>query len=333
MTGAILRAAGIPGGAGGNLGTPLSDLLELDGPEAVHAVELSSFQLETIDVFRADVAVILNLSPDHLDRHPSYESYASAKARLLATQEPSDAAVLNADDPESARFLPAVRGHWYFFSTRREVASGASSLGGMLRLRTRSGEEELMRASELRVPGEHNVANALAAALACRLVGCEPDAIRRGLLGYRALPHRLEHVATVNGVEFFNDSKATNLDATMRAVASFPPGSIHLILGGKDKGADWSVLAPLARSHVRRVLLVGQATQVIRKGLEQAVATVDCGTVPAAVRDGLEGARPGDVVLLAPGCASFDQYRNFEERGEDFRRAVQSLDAGEAGRA
>jgi UDP-N-acetylmuramoylalanine--D-glutamate ligase len=333
MAGTILREAGVPGGTGGNLGEPLADLLDRDGPQAVHAVELSSFQLETIECFRAAGAVVVNLSPDHLDRHLSFEAYIRAKSRLLETQEPSGFAVLNADDPESIRLRGAVRGRLHLFSTRTAVERGGSLREGVLRLALDGGEEELMDAAELPVPGEHNHANALAAAVACRLLGCPREAIVRGLRGYRALPHRLEHVATVAGVAFFNDSKATNLDATCRALESFPPGRVHLILGGRDKGADWESVAPKVGGRARRVLLVGEASGAIRAALAGHVPIEECVTVPAAVGTGLRGARPGDVVLLSPGCASFDQYRNFEERGEDFRRAVQGLGSGGADRA
>ena len=333
MAGAILRGAGIPGGTGGNLGTPFSELLVEDGPAAVHAVEVSSFQLEAIDTFRASAATILNLTPDHFDRYPSLEAYAAAKARLLETQGPDDAAILNADDPEHRRFLPAVRGLLHAFSVRREPEAGAFVRGGRLRLRTALGEDDLIGVSELPVPGEHNVQNALAAALLCRLAGCPVSAIASGLHGYRALPHRLERVAEVGGVVFFNDSKATNLDAAERALRAFPDGTIHVILGGKDKGADWAAIVPLVATKARRALLVGAAAPVIRRALSGAVPLEDCGTVAAAVEAGLAGARPGDIVLLAPGCASFDQYRNFEERGEDFRRAVSRLAAPRRGDA
>jgi UDP-N-acetylmuramoylalanine--D-glutamate ligase len=328
MAEAALRAAGIPGGCGGNLGTPLTSLLPLDAPDAVHAVELSSFQLEGISTFRAAVAVMVNLSPDHLDRHGSLRAYASAKARLLETQEAEDAAVLNADDPESRRFEGSVRGRAFRFSAERAVDRGACLEAGSLVLRGVPGLPEvapLLAARDLPVPGEHNVANALAAGLACALSGAPPAAIAAGLSGFRALPHRLQRVATLGDVAYYDDSKATNLDATVRAVGSFPEASVHLILGGKDKGADWTALAPLARRHVRRILLVGEAAPVIRRALQGVVPLVDCGTVAEAVRTGSTGARPGEVVLLAPGCASFDQYRNFEERGDDFARAVAAL--------
>ncbi len=329
MAGVILRAAGVPGGTGGNLGTPLADLLAYDSPEAVHAVELSSFQLETVEAFRATVSVVLNLSPDHMDRHGSLEAYARAKARLLETQTPEDAAVLNLEDPERERFAPYVRGRLHEFSTRGEPDLGAFVREGRIVLRVEEGEEAILPVERLAVRGEHNAANALAAALACRLVGCSAEGIARGLEAFRPLPHRLEPAGTLRGVAFYNDSKATNLDATARALAAFEPGTVHLILGGKDKGAEWGSLVPLLRRHARRVLLVGQAAPTIRKALEGAVPLEDCGTVPRAVEAGFEGASAGQIVLLAPGCASFDQYRNFEERGEDFRRAVRRLAAGE----
>ncbi len=325
MIGAVLRGAGIPGGTGGNLDVPLADLLSLDRPGAWHAVELSSFQLETIDRFRAAIAVVVNLSPDHLDRYPSYRDYARAKARLLETQDTADAAILNADDPESRFFDPFVRGRELRFSTRDEVPRGAFVRDGRIVLRTEHGEDDVAAVDEIPVPGEHNVANALAAALACRLVGCSPGAIARGLRGYRALPHRLAHLATVAGVKFYDDSKATNLDSAARAVRSFPPGTIHLVLGGKDKGGDWAAFRDVVRGRVARVLLVGKAAPAIRAGLGDTVPLEDCGTVERAVAAGFAGAAPGDVVLLSPGCASFDQYRNFEERGRDFARAVAAL--------
>ena len=325
MAGQILRGAGIPGGTGGNLDTPFCDLLAEDGADAVHAVELSSFQLETVDALQPDVAVIVNLSPDHLDRYGSYDDYARAKARLLEVQQPAGAAVLNSDDRDSARFHEAVRGRLHTFSTNREVEPGAFLRDDCLTLRTEYGEETLLRVDELPLPGEHNVANALAAALACRLAGCAPRAIVRGLRGYRSLPHRLESIAEVAGVRFYNDSKATNSASMLRALAAFAPGTVHLILGGQDKGTDWQSLAREIGRRAKRVLLVGNAAPAIHLALAGVTVTKDCRTVRQAVRTAFAGATPGDVVLLSPGCASFDQYRNFEERGEDFRNTVQAL--------
>jgi UDP-N-acetylmuramoylalanine--D-glutamate ligase len=325
MAGTILRASGIPGGTGGNLGAPLTELLADDATDAVHAVELSSFQLETTDSFHADGAVVVNLAPDHLDRYDSFDAYVAAKARLLEGQEPDGFAILNEDDPETGRLMPAVRAELYRFSTQAPVERGAWIHDGILSLSLGGREEAILAADDLPVRGEHNHANALAAALACRLLGAPPDAVARGLRAYRALPHRLERVGSVAGVEFFDDSKATNLDAAIRAIRSFEPGTVHLILGGRDKGADWAALTEEVLGHVRRVLLVGEAAPAIRRGLADAAEIEDCGTVEAAVRAGFEKARRGDVVLLSPGCASFDQYRNFEERGDDFKTAVVTL--------
>jgi len=322
MVGGILRGAGIAGGTGGNLDRPLSDLLEHDAPDAWHALELSSFQLETVETLRADVAVMLNLSADHLDRHATLEAYAQAKMRLLELQSTDDYAVLNADDAESARFSSAVRGRLHLFSTREAPAPGAYLQRGRLTLDTGQGEDDLLDVGELPVPGAHNVSNALAAALACRLAGCTPEAITRGLREYRSLPHRLELVGQTGGVRFYNDSKATNPASAACALAAFPAGTVHLILGGRDKQADWDALVTLVRSHAKRVLLVGEAATQLERLLEGTVPLRVSRTVPRAVEDGLEQARPGDVLLLAPGCASFDQYTDFAARGEDFRKTV-----------
>jgi len=333
MAGQILRGAQIPGGTGGNLDTPFSDLLAADERHAVHAIELSSFQLELTETLRPYVAVIVNLSPDHLDRYESYDDYARAKARLLEIQQPAGAAVLNADDRNSARFHDAVRGRLHTFSTRHEVERGAFLRDDRLTLRTEYGEEELIGADELPLPGEHNVANALAAALACRLAGCGPRAIAAGLRTCRPLRHRLERITEVDGVRFFNDSKATNSASMLRALNSFTPGTVHLILGGRDKGTDWRRLAHEIGPRAKRVLLVGETAPTLERALSGTTTALNCRTISQAVRVGFAGAETGDVVLLSPGCASFDQYRNFEERGEDFRRSVEALRREESGDA
>ncbi|MDX1389945.1 MAG: UDP-N-acetylmuramoyl-L-alanine--D-glutamate ligase, partial [Acidobacteriota bacterium] len=287
------------------------------------------FQLETIDRFKPAGAVVVNLAPDHLDRYDSFEAYVAAKARLLEAQDESGFAVLNADDPETLRLLDSVRGRPYRFSTRGEVDAGAFVDEGMLTLRTETGDQALLETREVPVPGEHNLANALAAALACRLAGCSAASIAEGLASYRALPHRLELVTTLDEVDFYNDSKATNIDSALRALRSFPPNSVHVILGGRDKGADWPRLVTDLRERARRVLLVGEATAAIRAAVGDEVETIECGTVREAVATASRGARPGDVVLLSPACASFDQYRSFEERGDDFKNAVAELSRGD----
>jgi UDP-N-acetylmuramoylalanine--D-glutamate ligase len=328
MIGTALRLAGIPGGAGGNLREPFTSLLALDAPGACHALELSSFQLETAESLRPAVAVILNLSPDHLDRHTTVDVYAAAKARLLELQDADGCAVLNADDEASARFRSAVRGRLHLFSLRREVERGAFLRDRRIVLRTEHGEDDLLEARDLPQRGAHNVANALAAALACRLAGCAPEAIIDGLRRYRPLPHRLELVAEIDGVAYYNDSKATNPSSTATALEAFEPASVHLILGGRDKGADWALLAPLLRRGVRRILLIGECAALLERAFAGVVPLEQCGTLARAVAAGARDAQPGDTVLLSPGCASFDQFRDFEDRGEEFRRLVDALREG-----
>lgn len=328
MIGAILRTAGEPVRVGGNLETPLSALLD-EGPAGPYVLELSSFQLETLHSLRPEVAVVLNLSPDHLDRHHSFDAYVRAKAHLLELQDADSDAVINADDAESERLVPFARGRLHRFSTRRTRDVAAFLRGEQLVLRTEHGEEELLDRVELPLPGEHNVANALAAGLAARLHGCEPLAIAEGLRHYAPLPHRMERVATIGGIAFYNDSKATNPAAAARSLAAFEPGRVHLILGGREKGTPWDELVSWVGRHAVRVLLVGEAAETLRGLLAGVVPVVDCGTIARAAAEGFAGAREGDVVLLAPGCASFDQYHNFAERGDDFRRAVRALDGGE----
>ena len=330
MIGTILERAGVDGRVGGNLDTPFSELLSPEDREAVYVLELSSFQLETLHSLRPAVALILNLSPDHLDHHPSYEDYARAKARIFELQGDRGDAILNADDEACRRFVGSARGRLHRFSTLREVERGAFVREDRLVLRAGDGDEELLDRSELAAPGDHNVANALAAALAARLVGCDVEAIADGLRAYRPLPHRLEYVATVRGVAFYDDSKATNPASTARALTAFEPGRIHLILGGRDKGADWSELVRLVGERAKRVLLVGEASSALAGRLAGVAASVECGTVERAVAVGLAGAGDGDVVLLSPGCASFDQYADFEERGVDFKKSVRALEGSDA---
>lgn len=329
MIGEIVTGAGLRAEVGGNLDRPFAELVDPDATDVLYVLELSSFQLEATHSLRADVAVLLNLSPDHLDRYDGMTAYADAKARLLESQNEDAFTVLSADDPASRQFDERVRGELYLFSTRGPVKRGAFARDGRMILRTGNGEEDVFDLGSLHLPGEHNRANALAAGLAARLAGCSVEAIKRGLTRYRSLPHRLEHVRTLSGVEFYNDSKATNPESAACALTSFESGRVHLILGGKEKGADWSELISLIGRHARRVLLVGAASDFLAQLLRGIVPCVACETIPRAVRTGLRGAQNGDVILLSPGCASFDQYRNFEARGQDFRQAVHSLDGSE----
>jgi UDP-N-acetylmuramoylalanine--D-glutamate ligase len=325
MTGAILRSAGIAGGTGGNLDTPLADLLDQDAPDAVHALELSSFQLETIETFRPAVAVILNLSPDHLDRHGTLEAYAAAKARIFENQAKDDFAVLNTDDAPSRRFDSAVRADLHTISTQAETVKGAFVRDGWMILRTDFGEEKLLRVDALTLPGKHNLSNALAAALAARLGGAPVDAIDAVLSSFQPLAHRLERVGEIRDVAFYNDSKATNPAATLPALDAFEAATIHLIVGGKDKGGDWDPLVAAVRARVRRVLVIGADPAPMMQRFEGACEVLECGTLDRAAKLALAGADGGDVVLLSPACASFDQFDNFEHRGEAFRQIVRAL--------
>jgi UDP-N-acetylmuramoylalanine--D-glutamate ligase len=224
-----------------------------------------------------------------------------------------------------AAVVALARGRLHQFSILTEVQQGAFLRGGMLTLRGEQGEETILASRELPIRGTHNIANALAAALACRLVGCEPAGIAAGIRGYTALPHRLEHIRTLRGIEFYNDSKATNPESTISALTAFDAGKVHLILGGRDKNADWSSLIPVVRRVANTVLLVGEAAPVLRPMFEGTAPLHDCGTIGDAVKRSLASARPGEVVLLSPGCASFDQYSSFVERGNEFRAIVEAL--------
>ncbi len=325
MTGAILRSAGIAGGTGGNLDTPFADLLDQDTPAAVHALELSSFQLETIETFRPFGAVVLNLSPDHLDRHGTLETYAAAKARIFENQSDGDFAVLNADDAPSRRFDSAVRADLHTISTQVETVKGAFVRDGRIILRTDFGEEKLLLVDALTLPGKHNLSNALAAALAARLGGAPVNAIDAVLSSFQPLAHRLERVGAIRDVTFYNDSKATNPAATLPALDAFEVGTIHLIVGGKDKGGDWDALIDAVRARVRRLLVIGADPAPMMQRFEGACEVLECGTLDSATEIAFAGADDGDVVLLSPACASFDQFDGFEQRGEAFRQAVRVL--------
>jgi len=284
-------------------------------------LELSSFQLETICRFRARIAVGLNVTPDHLDRHHTFEQYAAAKGRLFETQQAGDFAVLNADDPICVRYGAITRASTVWFSSTRTVSAGVSLVNRELRL----DGELLMPAAEIPIRGRHNVENTMAAAAACRLAGASLGQIAAAVRTFRAVEHRLEFVRNVGGVDFYNDSKATNVDAALKALDAFA-GGLWVILGGKDKGSDYSVLrSPLAQK-ARAVMLIGAAAAKIREQIQGAALLVDSQTLDAAVRSAYEAAKPGDTVLLAPACASFDQFDNYEHRGRVFKRLVAELE-------
>jgi UDP-N-acetylmuramoylalanine--D-glutamate ligase len=320
----ILKTANIPTLVGGNIGVPLLALVESSMDTTVTVAEISSFQLETMEAFRPEIGVLLNITPDHLDRHASFEEYARAKMRMFENQLDRDAAVLNADDPEITRRMPS-RGHIYWFSRQKRVAEGAFLRDDQVIFRINGMEVALARREDIPLRGEHNVENVLAACAAAYLAGANPESIANGVKTFQGVEHRLEFVAEVGGVNFYNDSKATNVDATVKALEAFP-GPLILILGGKDKGSPYTPLARLLQQRARLALVIGAAAEKISAELGDAVAIEQVGTMDRAVRTAFERAKPGETVLLAPACSSFDQFENYEHRGRVFKELVAKLE-------
>lgn len=326
LAGEIMTASGFPTLVGGNIGTPAISLAERAKAGTVIVLEVSSFQLETIQTFRPKVAVVLNVTPDHLDRHRTFEIYTDAKARIFENQQGSDFAVLNADDPTCVAMGARTRAQVFWFSRLKEVQQGAWVRDGNIAFRDAAGQREILQVSEIPLKGAHNLENVLAAVCAGVLMGCAPDKIRQAVRDFKAVEHRLEFVASIRGVDYYNDSKATNVDATIKALESFP-SNIHLILGGKDKGSDYTVLNDLLRQRVKRVYTIGAAAAKIESQIK-GPELVHAETLENAIRKASAAAQAGDVVLLAPACASFDQFKNYEHRGKVFKGIVAGLAAG-----
>ncbi len=324
LVGEIVAASGFSTVVGGNIGTPAISLIEPATPETVVVLEVSSFQLETIQTFHPKIAVVLNVTPDHLDRHHSFAAYVDAKARIFENQRPEDFAVLNADDATCVGLVSRTKAQVFWFSREQEVTQGAYVNEGRVLFRRASQSHEIMLVSEIPLKGSHNVENVLAGVCAGALLGCAPEKIRHAVRNFKAVEHRLEYVATIRGVEYYNDSKATNVDATIKALESFP-ANIHLILGGKDKDSDYTVLNDLLRQRVKRVYTIGAAAKKIESQIEGAAEIVRAETLESAIKRAAANAQEGDVVLLAPACASFDQFRNYEHRGKTFKEVVQTL--------
>ncbi|MGH9734843.1 MAG: UDP-N-acetylmuramoyl-L-alanine--D-glutamate ligase [Candidatus Acidiferrales bacterium] len=320
----ILKTAQIHTLVGGNIGLPLLALAESSTDSTVTVAEISSFQLETIDKFRPEIGVLLNLTPDHLDRHASFDGYAAAKMRMFENQRESDSAILNADDPEVARRMPS-RPHVYWFSRQKRVVSGAFVRDGQIIFRIEGDEIPLLQRDEIPLRGEHNVENVLAACAAAYLAGADPAAIAVGVKTFRAVEHRLEFIAEIRGVSFYNDSKATNVDASLKAIEAFP-GPLIVILGGKDKGAPYAPLREPLRQRARLAVLMGAAADKIRSELDGSVPIANAGTLESAVQIAMDLAQPGDTVLLAPACSSFDQFENYEHRGRTFKDLIARLE-------
>jgi UDP-N-acetylmuramoylalanine--D-glutamate ligase len=324
LAGEILAKSGKRTLVGGNIGTPVISLATQSTPDTLSVLEISSFQLETIQEFRPWIAAILNITPDHLDRHRTFQAYVDAKARMFENQQAGDFAVLNADDPTCGSLQGKVKSSLHWFSRKQAVENGACLQGDQIVFRQSGKEQPVLGRRDIQLKGAHNLENVLAAVTIGMLAGCAPEQIKKAVSEFRAVEHRLELVATVNGIAFYNDSKATNVDATVKALESFP-GNIHIILGGKDKGSDYTTLNPLLRERARSAYLIGAAAEKIGSQIQGATSIVRSGTLDRAVRQAFEAARPGDVVLLAPACASFDQFENYEHRGRFFKELVLAL--------
>jgi UDP-N-acetylmuramoylalanine--D-glutamate ligase len=323
LAGEIIAAGKFPTLVGGNIGTPAISFVDKAGDATWTVLEVSSFQLETIVKFRPRIAVVLNITPDHLDRHKTFDNYVNAKARIFENQRADDFAILNAEDSTTASLSTRTRSQLFWFSRKKEVDCGAFARGTHIYFRDCNKELEIMPLTEVALKGAHNLENVLAAVSIGSIVGCRPEQIRAAVRNFKAVEHRLEFVASVAGVDYYNDSKATNVDATIKALESFR-ANIHLILGGKDKGSDYTMLRDLL-PRVKRVYTIGAAAAKIESQLQGAVEIEPAETLQRAVTRASESAVSGDVILLAPACASFDQFQSYEHRGRAFKEAVHSL--------
>jgi UDP-N-acetylmuramoylalanine--D-glutamate ligase len=332
LLGRMLEASGFDTFVGGNTGVPLISVADQTGADSISVAELSSFQLEATRDFRVHVAVLLNITPNHLDRHASFDAYVAAKAGIFRNQTGKDWAVLNADDPTVMSFLPALSSRKVLFSLRQDLPDGVLVSNGKILYRVGNLERVLMDVADVKLRGAFNLENVVAAAAAACVLGADFEVLPQVVRDFRGVEHRLEYVRQIRGVDFYNDSKATSVDATVKALSAFEHpetpsgrGGVHLILGGKDKGAPYGPLRPLVERRAREVLLIGAAADQIAKELAGAAELVRAGDLETAVREAFRAAVPGDTILLAPACASFDQFQDFEHRGRVFKEVVERL--------
>ena len=324
LAGRMLEAGGVRTLVGGNIGVPLSAQVADSTPDTIHVVEVSSFQLETVDAFRPWIAVLLNFSPDHLDRHATVEDYAAAKARVFERQETDDWAVINADDPQALALARAGRARRLLFADEATIDEGMVVLPGAIAYRQAGRDEPLIPRSAVRLIGRHVLSDVAAAAAVAKLSGVSAEAMTRAVSSFAGLEHALESVAEIDGVRFINDSKATNVASARQAIESFGRGLV-VILGGRYKGGDFRELrAPLA-ARGASVVAIGETAPHIRQALDAVAPVLDAASMPDAVRKAFERANPGGVVLLAPACSSFDMFADYAERGRVFKEAVARL--------
>jgi UDP-N-acetylmuramoylalanine--D-glutamate ligase len=324
LLGEMLKAGGRPSLVAGNIGTALCDVVRDLAPQYIVVTELSSFQLETIETFRCHISVLLNLSPDHLDRYPNMMAYAQAKARIFENQRETDFAIVNADDDLSMSLSSGIKSQLLLFSRKRPVEEGCFLAEGKVLFRMGGHTEEICPAGEIAIKGVHNLENAMAAVAAGSLLGLEPMVLRKALQSFPGLEHRLELVLEKDGVRYVNDSKGTNVGAVLKSLESFE-SPIILIAGGRDKGSDFSPLMEAAKGRVKSFILIGEAKEKIRAAVSASASVFEACDMKDAVRRAHSLAEKGDVVLLSPACASFDMFANFEERGRVFRNEVLGL--------
>jgi UDP-N-acetylmuramoylalanine--D-glutamate ligase len=323
LCGEIFKASGLKTLVAGNIGLPVIEVVDQSSAGAWSVLEVSSFQLETTESFHPRIAVILNITPDHLDRHGTFENYVAMKERIFANQIREDYLILNADDPAAQQAAARARSQVLWFSRSKIVRRGAFVLNGIVMFRPSEQDTSIpvLPLADIPLKGEHNIENVLAAVCAACVANIPAAVIARTVVSFQAVEHRLEFVTNIHGVEYYNDSKATNVDATAKAIASFP-GNIHLILGGKDKNSDYTQLNALLEERVKAVYTIGAAAEKIEGQIAGVTRVIRTGTLEAAVDQAAAQAVAGDVVLLAPACSSYDQFENYEQRGKVFKQAV-----------
>ena len=333
----LLKDAGMPTLVGGNIGTPLISLVESSRDDGWTVVELSSFQLETIKEFHPAVALVLNVTPNHMDRYESFNDYAAAKHRIFMNQEPGDVAILNADDETVSSWASGLRAHVASFSVKHQLEEGLFLRGREIVSRTAKRERVLLMSDEMKLRGLHNVENVLAALAAGLACGAAPESMRETIRRFEPVEHRLEFVSEIAEVKFYNDSKATSVDATLKALEAFAgegeeeAGKIVLILGGRGKKAPYAPLASLIEQKARKLILIGEDADTIVNELGDFAPSERATNMKDAVTRSFQAAQPGDVVLLAPACASFDMFDSFEHRGKVFKDEVSSLESRVSG--
>jgi len=328
LIGEILRASGRKVYVGGNIGDPLIGYVDSPQEEDFAVVELSSFQLEWIEQFRPMVALLLNVTCDHIDYHGTFEAYRRAKERIFENQGPGDLAILNADEPWASPLARRLRSKVSLFSSKAEIPNGMFLHGDELILRENGENRETYPVGMIRIPGTHNVENVMASILACRACGCPREGVIEAVSAFRGIAHRIEFAGEKNGVAFYDDSKGTNVGAVARALETFSRPVI-LLLGGRDKGGDFDSLAVFIRKGVKKVVLFGEAREALRRIIGGIAKTSLAPTLGKAVEKAYADAAPGDVILLSPGCASFDEFKDYKERGDFFKGMVRKIIADE----